>query len=166
MRLYYPLAKPQQFSLPFEGKKKNKVLCSYLEWMAHHFRRLTLLGLRNEAVEVPRDRNSPRGERGGSSLHRRLDACAGTVMICDRLEQIMVDFSLWILQENLTGKGMFHLCGFLLLLAALPMIWNRWAGIPISKECALWAVILRLARFDEDTRGEGHICTWSCAGNL
>lgn len=98
-------------------------------------------------------------ERGGSSLHRRLDACAGTVMICDRLEQIMVDFSLWILQENLTGKGMFHLCGFLLLLAALPMIWNRWAGIPISKECALWAVILRLARFDEDTRGEGHICT-------
>lgn len=36
-------------------------------------------------------------------------------------------YSLWILQENLTEKDVFHLCPFLLFLAALQMIWNGWA---------------------------------------
>lgn len=106
-------------------ERKNKVLCFYLEWRAYHFLTLSLLVLPNEAASAPRDQNS-QSWGNKTSLHSCRDGHIGTEDLWLALENNSW-CSLWILQENLTEKDMFHLCHFLLLLAALQMIWNRWA---------------------------------------
>lgn len=68
-----------------------------------------------------------RAEGDKSSLCSGLDVCVGMGNLWLALASNSW-FSLWILQEETPpGKDVFHLCDFLLLLAALQMIWNRWA---------------------------------------
>lgn len=97
-------------------ERKNKVLGFYLEWRAHHFLTLSLLVLPNEAASAPRDQS------WGDKTSLRV----GTEDLWLALENNGW-CSLWILQGNLTEKDMFHLCHFLRFLAALQMIWNKWA---------------------------------------
>lgn len=127
MHFYYPLAKPQQFSLPFEGKKRHKVLCSYLESTSHHFRRLSLLVLPNEAVEIPRAWNSQR--RGGD--------WSSTMMICDWLSKQWLIFSVDLTGESYWKRHVSFMC--LPSVIGSPANDLEQTGIPMSEDCALSA---------------------------